>query len=112
MSIYLAGEVAYYGYLYAMIKDRKRFQIATGCAKAATLSGSCVSGIIGQLVVSLNGYSTLTYYSFVGSKIIIIIAVFQIKRIMRAITYFADTAVALKICCYKRNIARLFLFGK
>lgn len=69
MSLFTCGEVSYYGYLYAKIKDKEYYQIATGCAKAGMLSGTCVSGLIGQLVIYMNNcdYSILPYYSIVGT---------------------------------------------
>jgi len=62
--------VSYYGYLYAKIKDKEHYQIATGYVKASMLSGMCLSGILGQLVVYMKSgdYSTLPYYSLAGTR--------------------------------------------
>ncbi|XP_015371858.1 PREDICTED: folate transporter 1-like [Diuraphis noxia] len=57
--------MAYYGYLYSKIEDKEHYQIATGFAKSGMLSGTCVGGLLGQLVVYFNdrNYSVLPYYS-------------------------------------------------
>lgn len=70
MGMYFCTEVAYYSYLFAKIKNKEHYEIATGCAKAGSLSGQCASGLIGQLVVTLsakNDYSTLPYLSLAGT---------------------------------------------
>lgn len=61
-------EISYYGYLFATIKDKKHYQMATGCAMAGVMSGMCVSGLLGQLIVYNNDrdYSVLLYYSLAG----------------------------------------------
>lgn len=64
-SLFACIEMAYYGYLYSKIEDKEHYQIATGFAKSGMLSGTCVAGLLGQLVVYLNNrnYSVLPYYS-------------------------------------------------
>ncbi|CAH1726462.1 unnamed protein product [Aphis gossypii] len=64
-SLFACIEMAYYGYLYSKIDDKEHYQIATGFAKSGMLSGTCVAGLLGQLVVNLNNrnYSVLPYYS-------------------------------------------------
>lgn len=68
LSLFLCAEVSYYGYLYAKIDNKEYYQIATGYTKAGVLSGTIVSGILGQLVIYLNNgdYSTLPYYLLAG----------------------------------------------
>lgn len=68
LSLFVCAEVSYYGYLYAKIDNKEYYQIATGYTKAGVLSGTFVSGILGQLVIYLNNgdYSTLPYYSLAG----------------------------------------------
>jgi len=65
LSLFACIEMAYYGYLYSKIEDKEHYQIATGFAKSGMLSGTCVGGILGQLVVYFNNcnYSVLPYYS-------------------------------------------------
>lgn len=63
-------EIAYYGYLFATIKDKKHYQMATGCAMAGVMSGMCVSGLLGQFIIVYNNdrdYSVLLYYSLAGT---------------------------------------------
>lgn len=69
LSMFMCAEVTYFGYLYAKISDKEHYQIATGFAKAGTLSGKCVSGVLGQIVVYLNhhDYSSLPYYSLAST---------------------------------------------
>lgn len=63
-------DVLYSGYLYTKIRNKKHYQIATGYVRAGILSGMCLSGIIGQLVVIFSSnsddYSKLPYFSFAG----------------------------------------------
>ncbi|XP_022181646.1 thiamine transporter 2-like isoform X2 [Myzus persicae] len=65
LSLFACIEMAYYGYLYSKIQDKEHYQIATGFAKSGMLSGTCVGGLLGQLVVyfSERNYSELPYYS-------------------------------------------------
>ncbi|KAL5233325.1 hypothetical protein ACI65C_000735 [Semiaphis heraclei] len=65
LSLFACIEMAYYGYLYSKIEDKEHYQIATGFAKSGMLSGTCVGGLLGQLVVYFNdrNYSVLPYYS-------------------------------------------------
>uniref|UniRef100_A0A2H8TUS6 Folate transporter 1 n=1 Tax=Melanaphis sacchari TaxID=742174 RepID=A0A2H8TUS6_9HEMI len=65
LSLFACIEMTYYGYLYSKIEDKVHYQIATGFAKSGMLSGSCVGGLLGQLVVYFNdrNYSVLPYYS-------------------------------------------------
>jgi len=74
LSLLSCAEVSHYGYLYAKIRDERHYQIATGYVKAGMLSGQCLSGLFGQLVVSLGNrdYSTLPYYSLAGMVCIIL----------------------------------------
>lgn len=67
LSLFACIEMAYYGYLYSKIEDKEHYQIATGFAKSGMLSGTCVAGLLGQLVVYFGGrnYSALPYYSLV-----------------------------------------------
>ncbi|XP_050423499.1 thiamine transporter 2-like isoform X2 [Adelges cooleyi] len=71
LSLYFSVETTYYSYLYASIKDKTHYQLATGCAKAAMLTGTCVSGLLGQLVVYFGhgSYTALPYISLAGLTI-------------------------------------------
>lgn len=71
LSLFMCAEMSYYGYLYAKIKDREHYQMATGYVKAGTLSGICLSGLFGQLIVYLydHDYSFLPYYSLPGTTV-------------------------------------------
>lgn len=59
----------YFGYLFATIKDKEHYQIATGFAMSGIMSGISVSGLLGQLVVYFNNgdYTPLIYYSLAGT---------------------------------------------
>lgn len=67
-SLVISCQCTYYGYLFARIKDKDHYQIATGCVKSGALSGMFVSGLLGQIVVYFNDsdYTSLPYYSLVG----------------------------------------------
>ncbi|KAL9964874.1 hypothetical protein ACROYT_G028579 [Oculina patagonica] len=58
------AEVAYYSYIYAVV-DKDRYQIVTSYTRAAVLLGRMLSGVIGQLLISLKvtDYLTLNYIS-------------------------------------------------
>lgn len=58
------AEVAYYSYIYAVV-DRDRYQIVTGYTRAAVLLGRMLSGVTGQLLISLKvtDYLALNYIS-------------------------------------------------
>ena len=58
------AEVAYYSYIYAVV-DRDRYQIVTSYTRAAVLLGRMLSGVIGQLLISLKvtDYLALNYIS-------------------------------------------------
>ena len=57
-------EVAYYSYIYAVV-DRDHYQIVTSYTRAAVLLGRMLSGVIGQLLISLKvtDYLVLNYIS-------------------------------------------------
>lgn len=52
-GLFMATEVAYYTYIYAKV-DRDRYQLVTGCTKAAILGGRFMAGLTGQLLVSFS----------------------------------------------------------
>lgn len=64
------AEVAYYSYIYAVV-DRDHYQIVTSYTRAAVLLGRMLSGVTGQLLISLKvtDYLALNYISL-GSVLI------------------------------------------
>ncbi|XP_066150582.1 thiamine transporter 2-like [Euwallacea fornicatus] len=50
---FMACEVAYYTYIYAKV-DKRYYQQVTSHTRAAILGGRTISGILGQLLISLN----------------------------------------------------------
>ncbi|VEN34147.1 unnamed protein product [Callosobruchus maculatus] len=62
---FCASEVAYYTYIYAKV-DTEYFQLVTSHTRAAILAGSTISGILAQLLVSLEwmDYRQLNYITF------------------------------------------------
>ena len=64
------AEVAYYSFIYAVV-DREHYQIVTSYTRAAALLGRMLSGVIGQLLISLKvtDYLALNYISL-GSVLI------------------------------------------
>jgi len=98
-SLVLSCEWTYYGYLFARIKDKNHYQIATGCVKAGALSGQFISGLFGQLVTYLNNsdYNTLPYYSIIGVTIATALAI-MFPPIKRKIGYFhADNTLPITV---------------
>jgi solute carrier family 19 (thiamine transporter), member 2/3 len=59
---FMAGEVAYYTYIYASV-DQDKYHIVSGHTRAAYLVGRCASGVLAQLLVSTNAmdYLELNY---------------------------------------------------
>lgn len=57
-------EVAYYSYIYAVV-DRDHFQFVTSYTRAAVLVGRMISGVVGQILISLKvtDYLALNYIS-------------------------------------------------
>lgn len=58
------AEVAYYSYIYAVV-DRDHYQLVTSYTRAAVLVGRMISGVVGQILISLNvtNYLALNYIS-------------------------------------------------
>lgn len=61
----MATEVAYYTYIYAKV-EKEHFQKVTSHTRAAILAGRTLSGVLAQLLISLNcmDYRELNYISF------------------------------------------------
>jgi len=59
---FMAGEVAYYSYIYASV-EKDKYNVVTGHTRAAYLIGKCTSGVVAQLLVSFNvmDYHELNY---------------------------------------------------
>ncbi|XP_050424032.1 thiamine transporter 2-like [Adelges cooleyi] len=78
LSLFLSVEITYFSYLYAQISNKNHYQLATGYAKAGCLSGACISGLVGQLIVfSGNGnYTALPYISLAAMAVALVWACF------------------------------------
>ena len=63
----MATEVAYYTYIYAKV-PKDYYQQVTSHTRAAILAGRAISGIIAQLLISLESadYRDLNYITFAG----------------------------------------------
>jgi len=59
---FMAGEVAYYTYIYASV-ERDKYHVVSGHTRAAYLIGRCTSGVMSQLLVSTDAmdYLELNY---------------------------------------------------
>ena len=73
-------EVAYYSYIYAVV-DRSHYQVVTSYTRAAVLFGRMLSGVVGQLLISLKvaDYLALNYISLVSVSIACLISLFLPK---------------------------------
>lgn len=69
------AEIAYYSYLYAIVQPQYFLKI-TSFTRAAVLVGRTMSGVVGQLLVSLNitGYLALNYISLGSVCIALVIS--------------------------------------
>ena len=74
------AEVAYYSYIYAAV-DREYYQLVTSYTRAAVLVGRMMSGVVGQLLISLQvtDYLTLNYISLASICIACVITLFLPK---------------------------------
>lgn len=52
-GLFMAGEVAYYTYIYAKV-DKEHFQEVTSFTRSAYLVGRALSGIVSQIIVYFN----------------------------------------------------------
>lgn len=68
------AEVAYYSYIYAVVEPEHYLRV-TGYTRAAVLVGRMMSGVVGQLLISLNvtDYLTLNYISMTSVCIALVI---------------------------------------
>lgn len=64
---FMATEVAYYTYIYAKV-PKDYYQQVTSHTRAAILAGRAFSGILAQLLISLDAadYRDLNYITFSG----------------------------------------------
>lgn len=76
----MAGEVAYYTYIYAKV-DKDYFQVVSSYTRSASLVGKCISGLVSQILVyfewltyfqlqylTLTGTTNNSHYKSVNSK--------------------------------------------
>lgn len=66
--LFRAAEVANYTYIYATIRNKDQYQIATSIVRTSVLIGKCSCGIIAQVLISYNilSYVYLLYLSVIG----------------------------------------------
>lgn len=74
-GIATGAEIAYYSYLYALVQP-EHFRKVTSFTRAAVLLGRMMSGVVGQLLISLHitGYLELNYISLASVCIALIIS--------------------------------------
>lgn len=66
--LFRAAEVASYTYMFASIRNKDKYQIATSIVRTSVLIGKCSCGIIAQILISYNilSYAYLLYLSIFG----------------------------------------------
>lgn len=66
--LFRASEVAYYTYMFANIRNKDEYQIATSIVRTSVLVGKCSCGTIAQILISYNivSYVYLLYLSVFG----------------------------------------------
>jgi len=66
--LFRAAEVASYTYMFANIRNKDQYQIATSIVRTSVLIGKCSCGIIAQVLISYNvlSYVYLLYLSILG----------------------------------------------
>lgn len=73
-ALYIATEVAYFTYIYAKV-SKEHYLTVTSHSRAALLTGKCMSGIIGQLLVKIDlmnirQLNYITLFAQIGATII------------------------------------------
>ncbi|XP_022182541.1 thiamine transporter 2-like isoform X1 [Myzus persicae] len=68
LMLFRAAEVASYTYMFASIRNKDKYQIATSIVRTSVLIGKCSCGIIAQILISYNilSYAYLLYLSIFG----------------------------------------------
>jgi len=66
--LFRAAEVAYYTYMFANIRNKDQYQIASSIVRTSVLVGKCSCGIIAQVLISYNivSYLYLLYLTILG----------------------------------------------
>lgn len=67
----MAAEVAYYTYIYGKV-EKDYYQQVTSHTRAAILAGRAFSGVLAQLLISLEciNYRDLNYITFSGIEVL------------------------------------------
>ncbi|KAJ8940041.1 hypothetical protein NQ314_010873 [Rhamnusium bicolor] len=101
---FCATEVAYYTYIYAKV-DTEYFQQVTSHTRAAILAGRALSGILGQLLISLNvmNYRELNYITLSALILATVWSLF-LPSVKKSI-YFHREENYSHSCCTKINNA-------
>lgn len=76
-GLFMAGEVAYYTYIYAKV-DKSHYQEVSGHTRAAYLVGRAISGIVSQVYILFDesSYYRLNFFSLTGATMATIWACF------------------------------------
>lgn len=66
-GFFMAGEVAYYTYIYAKV-DKSHYQAVSGHTRGAYLVGRAISGVVAQIYITADpsAYYVLNYFSLAG----------------------------------------------
>ncbi|VVC25747.1 Reduced folate carrier,Major facilitator superfamily domain [Cinara cedri] len=67
-ALFRAAEIAFYTYMFANIKQKDQYQIATSRLRTSIMIGKCCCGILAQVLISWNfvSYIHLLYLSLLG----------------------------------------------
>lgn len=66
--LFRASEIAYFTYMFAQIKDKDQYQIATSTLRTSVMIGKFCCGILSQILISYDilSYKYLLYISILG----------------------------------------------
>uniref|UniRef100_A0A1B6CPJ0 Major facilitator superfamily (MFS) profile domain-containing protein n=2 Tax=Clastoptera arizonana TaxID=38151 RepID=A0A1B6CPJ0_9HEMI len=89
-GLFMAGEVAYYTYIYAKV-DKEHFQAVTSFTRSAYLAGRAICGLVAQIIVTFNiaTYMGLQWLTLGGLSLALFWAIF-LPKVERSIYFHRD----------------------
>lgn len=82
--LFRAAEIAYMTYMFAQIKDKDQYQIATSILRTSVMIGKFCCGILAQVLISYDilSYQYLLYLSILGKYL----CLYNLKSLNKIIT--------------------------
>jgi solute carrier family 19 (thiamine transporter), member 2/3 len=101
---FMAGEVAYYTYIYASV-ERDKYHVVSGHTRAAYLIGRCTSGVMSQLLVSTDAmdYLELNYITL-GAMVAATSWAFLLPSTKSSLYFHRDKNIVPKVSIYNPEL--------